>query len=123
MFEDYYKIPCGSELKDKNIDTYWYPKFTPIQITLKEALVKIEKLLLDGISNLVKGKDKIGFAMSGGVDSSLIVALTRKIFPDKPLYTYSAGFYGEDEFEYSRLVAQKLNTIHTEKILYKEDLL
>jgi len=121
MFKDYYKIPCGSELKDKNVNTYWYPKFTPIQITLEKALHKIETLLLEGISNLVKGKGKIGFAMSGGVDSSLIVALSRKLFPDTPLYTYSAGFYGEDEFEYSRLVAQKLKTIHTEKILYKED--
>jgi len=65
MFKDYYKIPCGSELKVNNVNTYWYPKFTPIQITLKEALNKIENLLLEGISNLVKEKDKIGFAMSG----------------------------------------------------------
>jgi len=121
MFKDYYKIPCGSELKDKSVNTYWYPRFTPIQITLEKALDKIENLLLESIRNLVKEKDKIGFAMSGGVDSSLIVALSRKLFPDTPLYTYSAGFYGEDEFEYSRLVAQKLETIHTEKILNKED--
>jgi asparagine synthetase B (glutamine-hydrolysing) len=121
MFNDYFKIPCGSELKNNNINTYWYPKFTPIQISLDEALKKVEKLLLEAIKKLLKEKDKIGFAMSGGVDSSLIVALSRKLFPDATLYTYSAGFYGEDEFEYSRLVAQKLNTIHTEKILSKED--
>ena len=59
--------------------------------------------------------------MSGGVDSSLIVALCRKLLPDVELFTYSAGFYGEDEFEYSRLVAQELDTNHKEKILYKED--
>ena len=61
MFKDYFKIPCGSELKDKNINTHWYPTFTPIKITLEETLEKIEKLLIDGIINLVKGKDKIGF--------------------------------------------------------------
>ena len=121
MFEEYFKIPCGSEIKDREIKTYWYPEFTPIQIALDNALKKVENLLIEAIKKLVEGKNKLGFAMSGGVDSSLIVALCRKIFPERDLYTYSAGFYGEDEFEYSRLVAQKLNTIHTEKILYRED--
>ncbi len=121
MFKDYYKIPCGSELKDNKIINYWYPNFTPIQISLDEALKKVEDLLLASIKRIIKGRAKIGFAMSGGVDSSLIVALCRKLFPDQDLYTYSAGFYGEDEFEYSRLVADKFDTIHTEKILYKED--
>ncbi|MFX0186764.1 MAG: asparagine synthase-related protein [Candidatus Hodarchaeota archaeon] len=121
MFKDYFKIPCGSELKNDEIQTYWYPKFYPIPIKLEEALKKIEEILFAAIKNLLEGKDKFGFAMSGGVDSSLIVALCRKLYPDIELYTYSAGFYGEDEFEYSRLIAKKLNTIHTEKILYKDD--
>jgi len=127
MFNDYHKIPCGSELKDNIVKTYWYPQFTPIQITVEDTLKKIEDLLLTSIKELIKEKinGKIGFAMSGGVDSSLIVALCRKILPETELYTYSAGFYGEDEFEdefeYSRLVAEKLDTNHTEKILNKED--
>jgi len=121
MFKDYSKIPCGSKLKNFKAIPYWYPDFTPIKITLDVALKKIEDLLLTSIKKLVNGRNKIGFAMSGGVDSSLVVALSRKLFPNKELYTYSAGFYGEDEFEYSRLVAETLNTIHTEKILYKED--
>lgn len=121
MFNDYHKIPCGSELKDNKIDTYWYPKFKSINISLDEALEKVENLLLASIKKLITGKGKVGFAMSGGVDSSLIVALSRKLLPDVELYTYSAGFYGEDEFEYSRLVAEKLDTKHTEKILNKED--
>jgi len=121
MFKDHFKIPCGSELSHKEIKTYWYPNFTPIQISLNDALKKIELYLFEAIKSLVEGNKKLGFAMSGGVDSSLIVSLCRKLFPERDLYTYSAGFYGEDEFEYSRLVAKELNTVHTEKILYKED--
>lgn len=121
MFKDYSKIPCGSKLKNSKVIPYWYPDFTPIEINIDVALKKIEDLLFASIKKLVDGRNKIGFAMSGGVDSSLIVALSRKLFPNTELYTYSAGFYGEDEFEYSRLVAKTLNTIHTEKILYKED--
>ena len=121
MFKDYFKIPCGSTLKNNEMQTYWYPDFSPISISLEVAIKKIEDLLIKSISELVTGKQKIGCAMSGGLDSSLITAICRNLFPDNDIYTYSAGFYGEDEFEYSRLVAQKLNTIHTEKILYKED--
>ncbi len=121
MFNDYYKIPCGSELKENKINTYWCPKFASINISFDEALMRVEHLLLTSIKDLIRGKKKIGFAMSGGVDSSLVVALARKLLPDDELYTYSAGFYGEDEFEYSRLVAEKLNTQHTEKILNKEN--
>ena len=121
MFNNYFKIPCGSELKDNKINRYWYPKFNPINISLRDAHKKVEELLLTSIKTLIKGKKKVGFAMSGGVDSSLIVALSRKLLPDVELYTYSAGFYGEDEFEYSRLVAEKLDTNHKEKILNKED--
>ena len=126
MINDYHKIPCGSELKDNKITTYWYPKFKSINISLDEALEKVENLLLASIKTLITGKDKVGFAMSGGVDSSLIVALCRKILPETELYTYSAGFYGgdefDDEFEYSRLVAEKLDTNHTEKILFGIDI-
>jgi asparagine synthetase B (glutamine-hydrolysing) len=121
MFKDYFKIPSGSELINNKIKTYWYPQFESIDISLELAIKKVEELLLSSIKTLIAGKKKIGFAMSGGVDSSLIVALCRKLLPDANLYTYSAGFYGEDEFEYSRLVAEKLDTNHTEKILYKED--
>ncbi|TFF90866.1 MAG: hypothetical protein EU548_00870, partial [Promethearchaeota archaeon] len=121
MFDEYFKIPCGFELKNNKINRYWYPRFDKIQVSIEEALKNIEELLFDSIKELVKNKKKIGFAMSGGVDSSLVVALARKLFPQTELFTYSAGFYGEDEFEYSRLVANQLNTIHKEKILYKED--
>ena len=73
MFKDYFKIPCGSELSNKEIKTYWYPNFTPIQISLNDGLKKIELYLFEAIKSLVEGKKKLGFAMSGGVDSSLIV--------------------------------------------------
>lgn len=120
MFNGYKKIPCGCKEENKKIIIEWYPKFKEKRISFEKAKEKIEKLLIKSIKILTKDK-KVGIPLSGGIDSSLIVALYRKIYPNKKIYTYSAGFYGDDEFEYSRLVAKKFNTIHKEKILSKED--
>jgi len=120
MFDEYNKIPFGFEIKNKKIESFWHPQFKEGDISFKIAKEKVEKLIINSIKNLVKDK-KIAVPLSGGVDSSLILALCRKIYPKKKIYTYSAGFYGDDEFEYSRLVAKKFNSVHKEKILYRED--
>lgn len=120
MFETYKKIPCGAELKNGKIQYYWYPKFKNEDITFEEAFKKVEDLLIKSIADITSDK-KIAIPLSGGIDSSLVLAICRKLYPDKKIYTYSAGFYGDDEFEYSRLVAKKNNSIHKEKVLYRED--
>jgi len=120
MFKDYKKVPCGSKKLDGEITKYWYPKFDPIELSFEKSCQKTEQLLLDSIEKLTKNK-KTAVMLSGGLDSSLILALYKKIFSIKKVYTYSAGFYGDDEFEYSRLISEKFNTIHKEKVLNKED--
>ncbi|MDD2665862.1 MAG: asparagine synthase-related protein [Methanocellales archaeon] len=120
MFEDYKKIPCCAELKDGKIQYYWYPKLENDDIAFDRALKRVEELLIKSIEGITSDK-KIAIPLSGDIDSSLILAICRKLYPDKKIYTYSTGFYGEDEFEYSRLVAKKNNSIHKEKVLYKED--
>jgi asparagine synthetase B (glutamine-hydrolysing) len=120
MFNGYKKVPCGCKEENKKIIIEWYPKFEERRIFFEKAKERIRELLIESIKNLTEGK-KIAIPLSGGVDSSMILALTREIYPNKKIYTYSAGFYGDDEFEYSRLAAKIFNSIHKEKILYKED--
>jgi len=121
MFKDYKKIPCGFKVEKDNICKYWYPKFkTDNEISFNKSCEKIEILLLNNIKKLARNK-KIAIMLSGGIDSSLILAMCRMLFLNKEIYTYCAGFYGDDEFEYSRLVAKEFKAVHKEKILYKED--
>jgi asparagine synthase (glutamine-hydrolysing) len=63
----------------------------------------------------------IGAFLSGGVDSSLIVALMAKN-NSAPVKTFSIGFdeEGGNEFNYSRMVAKQFQTDHME-VLYTED--
>jgi asparagine synthase (glutamine-hydrolysing) len=120
MFKGYKRVSFGCEIKNKKIVTEWYPKFEEKEISFEKAKKIIEELLIKSIKRLTKNK-KFAIPLSGGIDSSLIVAICRKIYPNKKIYTYSAGFYGDDEFGYSRLVAKKFKTIHKEKVLFKED--
>jgi asparagine synthase (glutamine-hydrolysing) len=120
MFKDYKIVGFGTEIKDGISRTYWYPRFAEEQISFEDACGKIELLLKSAVKKLI-GDMKVAVPLSGGVDSSLIVGIIRKLFPDRDIYTYSAGFYGEDEFEYSRIIAKQFKTIHKEKILYADD--
>jgi len=120
MFRGFKRIPFGYSMEDGKLKREWYPRFEEKKIGFDEALGRIEQLLLNSVEKITKDK-RIAIPLSGGVDSSMIVALCRKVHPDEEIFTYSAGFYGDDEFEYARIVAKEFNTIHKEVILSPED--
>ena len=121
MFSDYMKCPFGNETGDNDEKTVWYPKFGGCKDTLEGAIEKTDILFRESLKKLIQGRKKIAATISGGVDSSLIVAMLRHMHPDMDIHTYCAGFYGDDEFEYARMIAKEKNTIHKEKILGMDD--
>lgn len=62
----------------------------------------------------------LGTYLSGGVDSSLITAITVLNKKEK-VNTYTIGFDEMNEFEYSKVIAEKYNTEHHEILMQKED--
>ncbi|WP_026896009.1 asparagine synthase (glutamine-hydrolyzing) [Clostridiisalibacter paucivorans] len=62
----------------------------------------------------------LGTYLSGGVDSSLISAIT-SLNLNSRVNTYTIGFPELNEFEYARIVAEKYNTIHHEIIIDTND--
>jgi asparagine synthase (glutamine-hydrolysing) len=60
----------------------------------------------------------VGALLSGGIDSSLVVALASSAAPD-PLRTFSVGFPDQavSELPYARQIADRYATIHTERVL------
>ena len=65
----------------------------------------------------------IGFLLSGGLDSSLVCAVSSK-FLNKPIHTFAIGM-SEDaiDLKYAREVANYINSKHTEVIITKEDVI
>ncbi|MGL5035835.1 MAG: asparagine synthetase B family protein, partial [Microcystaceae cyanobacterium] len=75
--------------------------------------LKLRSLLDEVIQNCLPDQEAIGIFLSGGLDSSSVVALASK-FHNAPIHTYSIHF-GKDcpnELEFSSLVAEKFNTNH-----------
>jgi len=84
-----------------------------------EAAGRLEDLLRDAIGRQLISDVPLGAYLSGGIDSSLVVALAQQQSA-KPLRTFTIGFResGYDEAQHAAAVARHLRTDHTE--LYAE---
>ena len=64
----------------------------------------------------------LGVYLSGGIDSSSIVAIASK-FSDEPVNTFSIGFGAKtDEFSYAKIVADQFQTNHQEILVTDEEI-
>ena len=89
-----------------------------------DAICKnIHDKLVSGIEKRLVADAKVGFLLSGGLDSSLVCAIAaRKI--DKPIKTFAIGM-SEDaiDLKYAKQVAEYIGSDHTEVIITKDDVL
>jgi len=81
----------------------------------REALDRLEQALATAIAGQSMADVPVGAFLSGGIDSSAVVALYQKYAKD-PVRTYTIGFEeaGFDEAKHARAVARQLGTIHHE---------
>ncbi|MFH1662256.1 MAG: asparagine synthase (glutamine-hydrolyzing) [Candidatus Falkowbacteria bacterium] len=88
----------------------------------EEVLKNVEDLLLKTVQSHMIGDVPIGAYLSGGLDSSLLVAMMSNI-SKKPVKTFCIGFRedGFNEFKYAREVSLMHNTEHNEIILDGKD--
>jgi asparagine synthase (glutamine-hydrolysing) len=94
------------------IQRYWYPKFEPGQMSLDDAAVRLRELLTQAVHRQMVADVPVGAFLSGGHDSSTIVALMAQQ-TNLPVKTFSVGF-GKyiNELPYAREVARQYSTEH-----------
>ena len=132
IYESFYKLSAGSTLTVSESDLHevsparnvsWWDlrsvaesaRNAPFDGTFEEAVNDLESTLDHAVSSRMISDVPLGAFLSGGIDSSVVVALMQNT-STKPVRTFSIGFEEAqyNEAEYARAVASHLGTDHTE---------
>ena len=126
VFKSIRKLPPAHALlydfKEIRIWNYWEPQLlSELTHSEEELLEELESLLEDAVRLRMISDVPLGAFLSGGIDSSLIVAMMSKV-SGEPVKTFSIGFEEDkyNELPYARVVADHFGTEHYE-IIVKPD--
>ena len=120
IFSGIHKLPPGHHLTFVDgritIQQYWDFEYEPNESYKEQDYLEELRSLLDESVRLRLISDvPLGAFLSGGVDSSTVVALMARNM-DQPVKTFSIGFHEDsyNELEFARLTAKKFGTDHHE---------
>jgi len=124
VFKNTYKLQPGHYLRfDRHglgIKPYWSlpdqpPSNAPLKQSEEKCLLELEELLSQAVSDRLISDVPLGTLLSGGIDSSVVVALMQRANRSR-VKTFTIGFResGYNEAPFASKVAKQLGTEHTE---------
>lgn len=130
LFKGIFKLPVASRMMvnhsgDIHSDVYWDPVSLPPLPEEREEFYQenVLALLRKSIKRRMMADVPFGVFLSGGVDSSMNVALMSELM-DRPVETFTVGFKDAsegDERQYARRIAKKFQTNHHEIFIDDND--
>lgn len=130
FYEGIRSLPSGHVLTfepggEPRIERYWKPPVCEadsvprLELSLDAAAAGVRSRLEDAVQRRLVADVPLGAFLSGGIDSSAIVAIMASR-ADHPVRTFTIGFEdteGFDERPYGRLVAERYGTDHHEFVV------
>ena len=97
---------------------------TSARTTLTTICVNIHNKLVAGVEKRLVADAKVGFLLSGGLDSSLVCSIAAKR-SEKPIRTFAIGMERPtlSTSSYARQVAEYIGSEHTEVIMTRQQVL
>jgi asparagine synthase (glutamine-hydrolysing) len=104
-----------AEGADVRVERYWEPSVAEEKLDEDEWLERVRETVREAVRMRLKADVPLGALLSGGIDSSIVVALMAETSA-QPVRTFTVGFEDEryDERAYARAVAAQFGTLHQE---------
>ncbi len=111
---EYLTVSLGGSAPSVKRGTWWKP--SAVSGSSPGTAEELRALVLDSVRIRLRSDVKVGACLSGGLDSSLIVACMRELEPQSDLSTFTAVFPGDsrDESKWARIASESFRTRHHE---------
>ena len=95
------------------VSRYWRPRPVEVPARYEEAVERLRELLLTSIARRLRADVPVGTSLSGGIDSSAVVALSATLAGDHRRHAFTARFPGfaRDEWRWAEEVAKAAEVI------------
>lgn len=103
--------------KKAEIKKYWSVQFAPVESPFEDRLAEIRDVMRDSVRVHMRSDVPVGAFLSGGIDSTIIVALAKEIKPD--IKTFTVGFEreGYSEIDLAKETAEELGVENISKVI------
>lgn len=103
------------------IRRYYYAQFSPVVKSEEEYIKEVRNVLFDSVEKHMRADVPVGSFLSGGIDSSIVVAIARNFNPN--IETVSVGFEreGYSELDVARETAERLGVDNFSSVITPQE--